>query len=136
MEWPEGRALIHLKDQLKLLDIKIPCNQSSDNVLASAYSGGASMSVVDGAEFLAPGIVKIEQEYRERRMNWLKNQIISKELEYETRNGPQTSLNKTFKGHSKHIEQMFELIDSEIDQKIFKFLQEELVLDDQQFAQF
>lgn len=63
VEWKEGGARIVLKDQLVLLDKKIPAKQSSSNVLAAAYNGGSVLSVVDGSEFEAPGTVKIEDEY-------------------------------------------------------------------------
>lgn len=57
------RARIVIKDQLKLMDKKFPPNQSSDNVLSSAYSGGGSMEVTDPTEFSAPGTVRIDDEY-------------------------------------------------------------------------
>ncbi len=63
LEWEEGRARLIVKDQLKLLDKKIPPRQSSKNVLLMDYSGGSVMHVADGAEFEAPGAVKIEDEY-------------------------------------------------------------------------
>lgn len=63
MEWEEGRARIVIKDQLKLLDKKIPPKQSSDNVLTATYNGGSTMAVTDGAEFEYPGEVKVENEY-------------------------------------------------------------------------
>lgn len=63
MEWREGRAQLVIKDQLKMLDQKIPEKQGSDNLLTAAYNGGSTMAVTHGAEFAAPGAVKVESEY-------------------------------------------------------------------------
>jgi hypothetical protein len=63
MEWKNGRATVVVKDQLALLDKKIPSKQSSGNALTALYNGGATMYVADESEFVSPGTVKVEDEY-------------------------------------------------------------------------
>jgi len=63
----EGRATVTVQDYLKKLEVKIPAQQSSENVLTAAYSGGAELLVSDASEFASaspgqPGLVKIEDE--------------------------------------------------------------------------
>ncbi|MFO8056098.1 MAG: hypothetical protein R6V10_02230 [bacterium] len=63
VEWEEGNCRIIIKDQLKLLDKKIPPQTSTDNVLEQSYNGGSVLYTTDGGEFEPPGCVKIDDEY-------------------------------------------------------------------------
>jgi len=50
----DGEVVIEAKDRLKLTDRKVPRRQGDSNVLTSTYSGGATMDVTDGTEFMDP----------------------------------------------------------------------------------
>ena len=63
IEWNEGSARVVAKDQLKLLDKKVPPAQSSGNVLTAIYNGGTDMFVTDGSQFGPPGAIKLGDEY-------------------------------------------------------------------------